>query len=104
MCTPRTAIRSPASLRRLLSTGNCSSVSHHSGLRRRSSTTNDNNSNNNNNNNKDANPSRDGSIDGSGILSFNKVKVGKRKFEMTGPTAGVVQQRMQERMRQRNEL
>jgi hypothetical protein len=37
-------------------------------------------------------------------LSFNKVKVGKRKFEMTGPAAGLVQQRMQERMRQRNEL
>ncbi|KAG9198326.1 Phosphatidylglycerol/phosphatidylinositol transfer protein [Epicoccum nigrum] len=59
---------------------------------------------NTNANNIDANPSRDGIIDGSGILSFNKVKVGKRKFEMTGPAAGLVQQRMQERMRQRNEL
>lgn len=98
MCTPRTAIRSPASLRRSLSTGNCSSVSHHSSLRRRSSNSND------NSNKNDANPSRDDTIDGSGILSFNKVKVGKRKFEMTGPAAGLVQQRMQERMRQRNEL
>ncbi|KAF9694177.1 hypothetical protein EKO04_007729 [Ascochyta lentis] len=42
--------------------------------------------------------------DGSGILSFGNVKVGRRKFEMSGPAAGLVQQRMQERLRQRNEL
>ncbi|KAJ4361594.1 Phosphatidylglycerol/phosphatidylinositol transfer protein [Ascochyta clinopodiicola] len=45
-----------------------------------------------------------GSSEGSGILSFGNVKVGKRKFEMSGPAAGLVQQRMQERLRQRNEL
>ncbi|KAJ4319713.1 Phosphatidylglycerol/phosphatidylinositol transfer protein [Neodidymelliopsis sp. IMI 364377] len=45
-----------------------------------------------------------GPVDGSGILSFGNVKVGKRKFEMSGPAAGLVQQRMQERLRQRNEL
>ncbi|KAF2996729.1 Phosphatidylglycerol/phosphatidylinositol transfer protein [Curvularia kusanoi] len=59
---------------------------------------------NNDSNNDDAKPSGDGTVDGSGILSFNKVKVGKRKFEMSGPAAGLVQQKMQERLRQRNEL
>lgn len=55
-------------------------------------------------NNRQDGSSRGGPGDSSGILSFGNVKVGKRKFEMSGPAAGLVQQRMQERLRQRNEL
>jgi hypothetical protein len=42
-------------------------------------------------------------VDGSGILNFGNVKVGKRKVEMSGPAAALVQKRMAERLR-RNEL
>jgi hypothetical protein len=43
-------------------------------------------------------------VDGSGILNFGNVKVNnKRKFEMSGPAAALVQKRMAERLR-RNEL